>query len=164
MLTGQSQYFEKGKCNLSRAIQASATVPYLSRPVVIDGVPYMDGGCSEKIPYTWAKENGEKKIVIVKTRERGYRRKEKEADILTRRMYKDYPNFVDSIAHTNEKFNRMADEMDEREVSGEIFVMAPSEVVTVSRFEGDMQKLGDLYWLGYRDMVSRVDEMKEYLR
>ncbi|HAK58438.1 MAG TPA: patatin family protein [Lachnospiraceae bacterium] len=163
MLTGRIHYFEKGACNLSRAIQASATVPYLSRPVVIDGVPYMDGGCSEKIPYTRAKENGEKKIVVVRTRERKFRRKEKEADILTRQMYKDYPAFVDSISHTNEKFNRMADEMDEREAAGEIFVVAPSEVVTVSRFEGDMDKLGDLYWLGYRDMLARVDELKEYL-
>ena len=163
MITGRIHYFEKGACNLSRAVQASATVPYLSRPVVIDGVPYMDGGCSEKIPYTWAKENKEKKIVVVRTREREYRRKEKDADLLTRRMYKDYPNFIDSISHTNKKFNLMTDELDEREAAGEIFVVAPSEVVTVSRFEGDMDKLGDLYWLGYRDMLARVDELKSYL-
>lgn len=30
LLTGEVTYFEKGKCNLSRAIQASATVPYIS--------------------------------------------------------------------------------------------------------------------------------------
>ena len=57
----------------------------------------------------------------------------------------------------------MTDELDEREAAGEIFVVAPSEVVTVSRFEGDMDKLGDLYWLGYRDMLARVDELKSYL-
>ncbi|MBO6109069.1 MAG: patatin family protein [Eubacterium sp.] len=164
MITGQINYFKKGTCNLSRAIQASATVPYLSRPVVIDGIPYMDGGCSEKIPYTWAKEHHEKKIVVVKTREREFRRKERGADILTRMMYRDYPNFVNSIANTNIKFNRMADELEREEKKKRVYIIAPSKPVTVSRFEGDMEKLGDLYWLGYRDMNDQVNELKEYLR
>lgn len=57
METGWPEYFEKGKCRIFRAIRASATVPYVSRPVVIDGHPYLDGGCSVKIPYDWAIQN-----------------------------------------------------------------------------------------------------------
>lgn len=75
MLTGQTDFFEKGKCSLSRAVQASATVPYLSRPVVINGTPYMD----------------------------------------------------------------------------------------VSRFDGNMEKLGNLYWLGYKDMQDCVGKLKACL-
>lgn len=96
MLTGQTDFFEKGKCSLSRAVQASATVPYLSRPVVINGTPYMDGGCSTKVPYRWAVEDGQKKIVVVKTREREYRRKV-STPVIAKRMYKDYPSFVEAI-------------------------------------------------------------------
>ena len=50
LLTGKVEYFEKGKCDLFRAVQASATVPFVSKPVMMDGVPYLDGGCAEKIP------------------------------------------------------------------------------------------------------------------
>ena len=73
MVTGMIEYHEKGTCNMSAAIRASATVPFVSRPVVIGGMPYLDGGCSEKIPFSWAERRGEKKIVVVKTREREFR-------------------------------------------------------------------------------------------
>ena len=163
MRTGEIRYFEKGSCDLLRAIRASATVPYVSRPVVIGGVPYLDGGCSEKIPYTWAKENGEKKIMVVKTREWAYRRKE-GAPAMAKLMYRKYPAFVDAIAQSGGKFNRMTEELQQESEAGRVFVMAPSEEVTVSRFEGDMEKLGELYWLGYRDMENRLDELQNYLK
>ncbi|MBP5166396.1 MAG: patatin family protein, partial [Oscillospiraceae bacterium] len=78
MRSGKLVYFEKGKCDLFRAVRASATVPFISRPVIIDGAPYIDGGCVDKIPSAWANENeAGKKLVGVKTRERSYRREEK---------------------------------------------------------------------------------------
>jgi len=163
MLTGEIEYFEKGRCDILRAVQASATVPYVSRPVVIGGTPYLDGGCAVKIPYDWAKKNEKSgKIVVVKTRERSYRREEKK-NRLARAMYARYPAFVRSFEGTNARFNREADELEAEERAGRVFIAAPSRPVTVSRFEGDMQKLGDLYWLGFHDMEARVDELKAYL-
>ena len=54
-LTGETEYFEKGHCtNIFHAIRASASMPYISKMVDIDGKPYLDGGCSCKIPYQWA--------------------------------------------------------------------------------------------------------------
>ncbi len=162
MLTGKTDYFEKGKCNLSRAIRASATVPYLSKPVMIDGVPYIDGGCSVKIPYPWAKEQDEKKIIVVKTRELSYRRSEKPHRI-GRLFYKDFPNFIEAMENTNRNFNLMTEELIKEEAKGNIFLVAPSKEVTVTRFEGDMEKLGALYWLGFNDMQERIGELREYL-
>ncbi|NCB33665.1 MAG: patatin family protein, partial [Erysipelotrichia bacterium] len=43
-LTGKQAYFEKGSCDIETAVRASATVPYVSLPVMIDGRPYLDGG------------------------------------------------------------------------------------------------------------------------
>ena len=58
----------------------------------------------------------------------------------------------------------MTEELQQESEAGRVFVMAPSEEVTVSRFEGDMEKLGELYWLGYRDMENRLDELQNYLK
>ena len=64
MLTGEIEYFEKGTSNIYLAAAASASVPYLSKPVMIDGVPYLDGGCVEKIPYPFAKaEDGSTTVI-----------------------------------------------------------------------------------------------------
>ena len=34
--------------------------------------------------------------------------------------------------------------------------------VEVSRFEGDMEKLGELYWKGYHDAEDKLDALKAY--
>ena len=37
MLSGETKYFEKGKCDFELCVRASATVPYVSKPVIING-------------------------------------------------------------------------------------------------------------------------------
>lgn len=162
LLTGSVEYFEKGSCNLSKAVQASATVPFISRPVMIGGVPYLDGGCAEKIPFPWAAQSGESKVIVVRTRELSYRRKpglSKIADV----MYRRYPNLLKSMKKANDNFNADVEMLERKSAAGEIFLIAPSETVTVSRFDGDMDKLGALYWLGWRDMNARLDALRAYL-
>jgi len=163
METGELDYFEKGSCNLSLAVRASATVPYISRPVMIDGVPYLDGGCADKIPYRWAQANKFDKIVVVKTREWAYRRKEKKPGRYAKTLYRKYPEFLHTLAQTNRKFNEMADEMENDFREGNIFVIAPSQKVEVSRFEGDLDKLADLYWLGHKDVKEQLPQLLDYL-
>ena len=161
MLTGKAEYFERDKCDIFKAIQASATVPYVSAPVMIDSVPYLDGGCAEKIPYTWAKHSGEKKIMVVRTRELTYRRKP-GTPVTAKLMYSKYPKFLHSIETANDKFNAMVDELEMESKVGNIILLAPSKPVTVSRFEGNMDKLGALYILGFKDTKKRIGEIKEY--
>lgn len=162
LLTGEAEYFEKGRCDLYKAVQASASVPYVTRPVMINGIPYLDGGCAEKLPFRWAEGCGESKIIVVRTRELSYRRKP-GAPKIAGLIYRKYPNFVRCLSQTNELFNRTADMLDGKAKSGEIFLIAPSEPVTVTRFDGDMDKLGALYWLGYHDMEARLDALRAYL-
>ena len=160
--TGRAEYFEKGSCDLFRAVQASASVPYVSRPVMINGTPYLDGGCAEKIPLSWAKRCGEEKIVVVRTRERSYRRRG-GAPRIAGRVYRRYPAFVQSLERVNEDFNETVEALERSAAAGKVFVIAPSEKVTVKRFDGDMDKLGALYWLGYRDMLAQLPALKKYL-
>ncbi|MBR4478168.1 MAG: hypothetical protein IKO96_05995, partial [Spirochaetales bacterium] len=61
-------------------------------------------------------------------------------------------------------FNRLNDELEELHKAGKVFVIAPSEPVEVSRFEGDMEKLGELYWLGHKDAEDSFDALREYLK
>ena len=72
--TGQATYFEKGRCvNILMAARASATMPFISPVVMVEGAPYLDGGCACKIPYVWALEQGYEKIVVIRTRDRSFR-------------------------------------------------------------------------------------------
>ncbi|MDD6450681.1 MAG: hypothetical protein PUF56_01890 [Lachnospiraceae bacterium] len=165
MKSGQPDFFEKGKCrHILRAVQASATVPYVSRPVVINHTPYLDGGVVLNIPYHWAKREGFHKILVVKTRDHAYRKEIKVHDRLNYLFYHNYPNLLKEMRYSEARYDCLLDEIDTDEASGAIFVMAPEKPVEISRFEGDLEKLGDLYWEGYHEMQARLPELVAYLK
>ena len=148
-----------------KAVQASASMPFVSKPVEIKGKHYLDGGCSCKIPYRFALERDFEKIVVVRTRPRNYRKKLKMKRSLPseRIVYRDYPEFAEKLKRSSIDYNLQCDELEELEAKGRIFVIAPSEPITVGRLEGDMEKLGGLYRLGYEDTKAAIPALKEYL-
>lgn len=163
--TGEAEYFEKGKCHdIFRAIQASATVPYVSEAVEIDGKRYLDGGIAQKIPMDWALKQPEEKIILIRTRDREYRKPLHATNAFARIEYgKKYPNLMYDLYEESEHYNILLNRIEQLEETGRIYVLAPSRPVTIGRFEGDLEELGNLYWLGYNDAREHAREMKEYL-
>ena len=164
--TAEAEYFEAGKCdNIFLAAQASASMPYVSKPVEINKDLYLDGGCSVKVPYQWALDQGFEKIVVVRTRHREYRKEitPRKNHAAANTVYRHYPDFADMVEHADERYNAQCDELEQLEKDGRIFVIAPSRPVDISRLEGDMEKLGALYDLGYLDAKNNLDALSEYL-
>lgn len=163
--TGRAIYFEKGKCgDIMQAIRASASMPYISKPVMVDGIPCLDGGCCCKIPYQWALDSGFEKIVVVKTQHPSFRKRVKEKNArLAKRVYHAYPEFAEALGRSAADYNRQCDEIERLQKEGRIFVIAPSKPVTVARLEKDMEKLGALYYLGYEDAKRQLDALLEFL-
>ena len=162
--SGQPVFFEKQDRCIFKAIRASATVPYVSRPVVIRGHAYLDGGLSVKIPYAFAKGLNPRALMVIRTQDRSYRKGEKPLTALDRLLYGSRPELLDSMVRANTLYNETIEEMEADEAKGRTFVLTPSRPVGISRFEGDMEKLGQLYELGRDDMNRRMPELLAYLR
>ena len=164
-INGLPEYFEKGKCgDIVKAIQASASMPYVSRPVVVDGIPCLDGGCSNSIPFQWALDEGYKKIIVVRTRPASYRKAESErAGKLAGRFYKSSPALAQVIAQGDSRYNLQCDQLERLKEEGRIYVISPSSSSTVSRLEKDMEKLGEFYYLGYYDAQNHLERLWAYL-
>lgn len=164
-LTGKAEYFEKGKCReLMKAVQASASIPYVSRPVEVEGVPCLDGGCADRVPFQWAVDQGYEKILVVRTRTRDFRvEPNPRASHVAKRFYWRYPEFSQVLAETDEIYNRQCDRMEELEAQGRIFYLTPSEVPDVKMLEKDLGKLLSLYQLGYRDAQAQLPALRAYL-
>ena len=90
-------------------------------------------------------------------------RRERGLPAIARIMYGKYPEFLKSFENTAELFNSKVEELYRKSAEGKAFVIEPSSEVTVTRFEGDMDKLGDLYHLGYDDALAKLDDLKKYL-
>lgn len=160
---GRTEYFEKGKCDdIFQAVRASASMPYVSRPVIVENRPCLDGGCSCKIPFRWALDEGYEKIVVVRTREEGYRKPENEKH-LALKYYHMYDEFSKVLDRSEEDYNKQCEDIEALEAAGRIFVIYPSQPVRVTRIESDMEKLGELYELGRNDMLGQLDKLKQYL-
>ncbi len=164
--SGRTCYFEKGKCSdIFQAIKASASMPYVSAPVPLEGSIHLDGGCSCNIPYQWALDQGYEKIVVIKTRDTLYRDKAltPQQKRLIYRIYKDYPRFAVMLRKMDTRYNAELDELDYLKRAGRVFVFEPSVPIDIGRLEPDMEKLGALYHLGRNDVINRFDEFMEYM-
>lgn len=164
--TGQTEYFEKtGDIDINEAIKASSSLPLVSQPINLNGVEYFDGGCSSKVPYEWAIENGYKKVIVVRTRHADYRKdlSKNGAMRFVKMKYGKYPNFINALENCNALYNHQCDNMQKLHKSGDIFVISPSEPINVGRFEGDLDTLRKLYELGYNDVKNKLEKLRAYL-
>ena len=163
---GRPEYFEKESCSsIVKAVEASASLPLLSKMVTVEGKKYLDGGVSMPIAYQRAFDLGYQKVVLVLTRDKGYRKK--PLSNLSKKVYASYfgplPNFVAALEEVPERYNRMQEEIERLEKEGKIFVIRPQEPVIVKRLEKNSQKLEDLYQQAVEYTNEILPRLREYL-
>ena len=165
-ITGKAEYMKEksDKERLMKICRASSSMPLAAPIANVDGIPYMDGGLADSIPIEYAVEKGNDKIVVVLTRNPGYRKKRalKATEQLYKRAYKKYPNLVRAIMTRNAVYNRQMKLIEKLEEEGKIFVIRPL-IPTVSRMEKDYDKLQHFYMHGNRLMKKEYQGLLEYL-
>ncbi|MDE6313176.1 MAG: patatin family protein [Lachnospiraceae bacterium] len=163
--TGKAEYFteQEDKARLMQVCRASSSLPLLAPMVMVDGVPYLDGGLADSVPVSHALRKGYKKCVVVLTRRKGYRKvHSKNLDKLYIAALRKYPNLINSIVHRPEVYNKQMDLIDRLEQEGRIFVIRP-RMQEVSRTEQNVQVLTEFYQHGYDTMEEQYVNMLEYL-
>ena len=135
------------KERLMKICRASSSMPLVSPIVNVDGVPYLDGGLADSIPINRATKLGNKKVVLILTRNMKYRKKlmTRGEHRLYQSAYKKYPKLVESL-----------------EKRGKIFVLRP-QIKPVSRLEKNYDSLMNFYEHGYHLMERQYDALMEYL-
>jgi len=147
-----------------RVLQASCSLPLLFPVVRLNGVPCLDGGLADAIPFRRALEQGCDRVVVVLTRERGYWKKpDKNMIRLIRQTYRQYPNLVALIERQAERYNKLREELFRLEQEGRVMVVAPETTAGFKRLEKDVEKIRDLYQQGYDVAREQMGAIKAYL-
>ena len=163
MQTGQAEYVRlHSTWDQMDVIRASASLPIISRPVEWQRQKYLDGGLADNIPLDKCLELGCDKVIIVLTRPLGYVRKESLAGI-TRLCYPRYRKLHRTVEQRNDNYNRRIKQIEELEREGKVFVLRPSEEITISRLEKDPARLEQVYNLGLNDATRHWQALEEYL-
>ena len=144
-------------------IWASCTLPLLSRMVDVEGREYLDGGVADAIPVIKAIEDGNKKVVVVLTRDVEYRKEPNKLMSIIKLKYRKYPGLVNAMADRHIRYNATLDKLAELEKQGKIFIIRPKNKVGVGRLEKDAEKMRALYDCGYKEARECYEQLVKYL-
>lgn len=155
-LTGKAEYLEEKSSSerVMSIVRASSSLPYVTKITYVDGIPMLDGGIADSIPVRYALDQGYEKLVVILTRNRGYRKKDGKTRI-AKAFYRKYPALQNALIERNIVYNRTMDLIESLEDQGKITVIRPIRPVEVGRMEKDTAKLSALYQEGY-DIANQL--------
>ena len=160
-LTGRPCYWEEkyDEKRIIDIVKASSSLPYACPIIYVDGRPMLDGGIVDSIPLQRAYDQGYDNCVVVLTRNKGYRKSDREV-IVPRFIYKEYPRLRVALRNRNKVYNAQLEMVERLEDEGKIKVIRPLKPIVVDRMETNVRKLTDLYEEGYccaRKMFEGID-------
>lgn len=149
--TGRPMYLseKRDKQRTLDIVRASSSLPYVSKIVEIDGIPMLDGGIVDSIPIIHAMETGHMHNVVILTRNKGYREKERDRKI-PHFLYSNYPRLRVILSHRIRAYNEQLDLIEELESTGKVSIIRPLKPMEVSRMEKDINRLENLYEEGFK--------------
>ena len=145
-------------------IRASASMPLASRIVEIEGGKYLDGGVADSIPLKYFEEIGYNKNIVILTQPLEYVKKKNHLMPAFNFVYRKYPNLVKALEHRHIVYNETIRYICEKEKKGEILVIRPDKSLPVNHVSHDPDVLQKVYDLGRNTALTRLDEIKEFLK
>ena len=142
--------------------RASGSMPFVSRPVGVNGNLYLDGAIADAVPIKKVLEENYEKMIVVLTKPLGFNRK-KKSHLPYKLFYGKFPNFVETASNSWRKYNETMDLIEKYEAENKIIVLRPSKLIKMKRVEKDINKLQAIYDLGVSDCTKKLDEINEYL-
>ncbi len=144
-------------------MQASASMPMVSRIVEVDGRRLLDGGIVDPVPYRFMEQQGYDRNVYILTQPRGYRKEKSRALPLMRLALRGTPKMVEAMARRHEVYNCQMAEIDQKEARGEILVIRPPESLGISRTEHDPEALERVYQTGRAAAKQALPAVRAFL-
>lgn len=162
--TGEACYLEEksDRRRLIDIVRTSASLPYVCPISYVDGEPMLDGGIVDSIPLERAQSQGYARNVVVLTRNKGYRKSERDFR-LPSFVYKKYPRLREVLGQRCQCYNQQLETIERLEEEGSVIVIRPEHPVCVGRMERNTAKLTALYQEGYL-CAQKVMEKSGLLR
>ena len=145
-----------------RWFRASASMPMVSRPVLIGGHRYLDGGISDAVPYAFMQGLGYDRNVIILTRPGGYRKRPATfpgMGLFLRGM----PKIREAMARRHEMYNAQMDELDRMEAERTALIIRPPEDLGIGHTEKDPEELERVAGIGRKEAEKRLAEIRSWL-
>ncbi len=158
--TGKAEFYPLRKREQVSLLQASSSLPGLSKPVYHRGAPYLDGGIAAPIPVDEALKTHDKAVVIL-TRTANYRKEKSKTTFLVAKKHPDFAGLLRTMNTRHILYNRTLQKLSALEAEGRVLIFRPAEL-HASRTERDRKKLTDLYLQGFADGIAKEDALAAF--
>lgn len=148
-----------------KVLKAASLIPPAGKPVVIDGIKYVDAGVAYMIPIERSIEKGVDKHIVITTKPSSYVRKKTglPTRFLMAALYYPHKTFRKLIKNRKEIYYRQRDIIDDLIKKNKAIEIFPSQAFNIGRFGGNTEELKDLFETGFNDCEKRKKEIYEFL-
>tara|TARA_B100000886_G_scaffold74919_1_gene48376 strand:- start:532 stop:1377 length:846 start_codon:yes stop_codon:yes gene_type:complete len=154
-IEANAEYYSFGDGEWMPKMIASGTLPILVRtPSLIDGRRKFDGGVADPLPVEKAYEMGAKKIIVIRTYEKKFRRKLKIENYIGALLSREYPKLRKALLVHDKTYNRALDFINNPPSDCEIVQLCPPEKLRSKRDSKNIEILKADYNLGKK--VAKV--------
>ena len=154
-IEANAEYYSFGDGEWMPKMIASGTLPILVRtPSLIDGRRKFDGGVADPLPVEKAYEMGAKKIIVIRTYEKKFRRKLKIENYIGALLSREYPKLRKALLVHDKTYNRALDFINNPPSDCEIVQLCPPEKLKSKRDSKNIEILKADYNLGKK--VAKV--------
>lgn len=164
--TGKPYYHlcEKGTPEDMIYIRASASMPLVSRTVIIGGAAYLDGGVADPLPVRFAQGLGYERMVVIRTKPEDYKKSPQKGMFLARARYRDYPEFVKTFARRHEIYNDSLEDIRSLQKQGRAFVIAPQTMPPAGVVERNPDRLRRTHEAGREEALRQLDALRRFMQ
>ena len=154
-IEANAEYYSFGDGEWMSKMIASGTLPILVRtPSLIDGRRKFDGGIADPLPVEKAYEMGAKKIIVIRTYQKKFRRKLKIENYIGALLSREYPKLRKALLVHDKTYNRALDFINNPPSDCEIVQLCPPEKLKSKRDSKNIEVLKADYKLGKK--VAKV--------
>ncbi len=150
-IEANAEYYSFGDGEWMPKMIASGTLPFLVKtPSLIDGHRKFDGGIADPLPVEKAYELGAKKIIVIRTYEKKFRRKLKPENYIGALFSRKYPKLRKALLEHDKTYNRAIDFINNPPHDCDIVQLCPPEKLKSKRDSKNIEILKADYKTGKR--------------
>ncbi|EGM67947.1 patatin-like phospholipase family protein [Shewanella sp. HN-41] len=165
--TGKTDYFGMADFQehdkLLDVLIASSSLPFMSKPSVINQNYYLDGGIGEPIPLAQSLKDGYARQVVILTQDKHYQKSAMKMNWLARKAYKRYPAVARALSERHHLYHQTLTELDQAVAADNAFVIRPAQPLNLSRLDRNIDKVTAVYHQGLADGQAILPKLQAWL-
>ena len=159
-IEANAEYYSFGDGDWMSKMVASGTLPLLVRTQsLINGRRKFDGGIADPLPVEKAYEMGAKRILVIRTHEKKFRRKLKLENYVGGLMLREYPKLQKALLEHDKTYNRALDFIKNPPNDCEIIQICPPRKLKSKRDTKNIEMLKADYNLGKKVAAEYLDSL-----